>query len=141
VTEPRAIIDTGVIVALIDKREARHAWAQEQAARVPTPYLTCEAVVSEACFLLRHVAGGEQQVLSLVERGVVQLAFDLSAEVALVGGLMKKYENVPMSLADACLVRMSELRASASVFTLDSDFHVYRRNGREAIPLIIPDAA
>jgi predicted nucleic acid-binding protein len=96
-------------------------------------------VVGEACFLLRRVPNGEQKILAMIERGGLQIAFDLSAEVGLVRGLMKKYENIPMSLADACLVRMSELRAS--IFTLDSDFHVYRRNGSEAIPFIIPDAA
>lgn len=51
---------------------------------------------------------------------------------------MRRYADVPMSLADACLVRMSELSDDASVLTLDSDFRIYRRLGRQAIPLLTP---
>jgi predicted nucleic acid-binding protein len=102
------IADTGIIVALVYEKDQWHERTQRQAALVQTPYLTCEPVITEACYLPRAMPDGEQKVLSMLERGVLQLAFDLSAEVSAVGALMKKYEDVPMSLADACLVRMSE---------------------------------
>ncbi len=90
-------------------------------------------------FLLHHFKDGEQDVLSLVEAGILTIDFSLSNEISAVKALMKKYENVPMSLADACLVRMSELIDNSVVFTADSDFHNYRKNGRQKIPLIIPE--
>ncbi len=89
---------------------------------LPAPYSTCEAVIVEACFLMKSSPDGEQDVLSLVESGILQIDFSLSAEIAAVKRLMKKHENVPMSFADACLVRMSETNANSVVFTLDSDF-------------------
>jgi predicted nucleic acid-binding protein len=134
------IADTGVLAALVYERDQWHEWAKEQAANLTPPFLTCEPVIAEACFLVQRVPDGEQQILAFIKDGYVRIDFSLSAEIAAVAALMKKYENVPMSLADACLVRMSELRARAEVFTLDSDFLIYRRHGREAIPLIIPDA-
>jgi predicted nucleic acid-binding protein len=133
------ITDTGILVALIDDDDYWHEWAKRKAATLQPPFLTCETVIAEACYLLRHVHQGEQQVLAMVADAFVQIDFSLSMEAREVKALMKKYENVPMSLADACLVRMSELRGTAEVFTLDSDFRIYRKNGREPIPLIIPD--
>jgi uncharacterized protein len=137
----QVIADTGAIVALVDKREAHHAWATEQAALLLPPLFTCEAVITEASYLLRHVQHGQSQLMAFIVEGFLQTDFSLSAEIAAVAALMKKYEDVPMSLADACLVRMSELHERVSVFTIDSDFRIYRRNGRDPIPLIIPDAA
>ncbi len=132
------LLDTWPLHALIDQRDQYHAWAQLQFAEMVPPLLTCEAVISEACFLARRTHGGPQAVLELFERGVARLAFDLGANFAPVSALMQRYANVPMSLADACLVRMSELVADCAVFTLDSDFRIYRRHGRQKIPLIIP---
>jgi predicted nucleic acid-binding protein len=135
------IADTGVLAALVYERDQWHEWVKEQAAKLTPPFLTCEPVIAEACFLVQRVHDGERQILAFIKDGYVHIDFSLSAEIAAVAALMRKYEDVPMSLADACLVRMSELRERASVFTLDSDFRIYRRNGRDPIPLIIPDAA
>lgn len=132
------IADTGIIVGLINEKDQWHKWTPLQAANLPVPYLTCEAVITESCFLLQGVSEGEQKVLQMIERGVLQVAFSLSKEFASVKALMKKYDNVPMSLADACLVRMSELIKNSVVFTVDSDFLIYRKNGRKQIPLIYP---
>ncbi len=132
------IADTGVIAALLNPKDQWREWTVNQWRQLPAPFLTCEAVIVEACFLLHHIKDGEQDVLSLVEAGILQIDFSLSAEASAVKTLMHKYENVPMSFADACLVRMSELLDNSTVFTLDSDFHIYRKNGNKKIDLIIP---
>jgi len=135
----RIIADSGIVVALIDKREQFHEWTAAQAKTLPVPFLTCEAVISESCFLLRNIYDGEKTVLSYVKKGILQIDFSLSNEIAAIENLVSKYKDVPMSLADARLVRMSELIDDSVVFTLDSDFHIYRKNGKQKIPLITPD--
>ncbi len=133
------IIDTGPLVALINNREQYYSWATKEVANLAYPFFTCEAVISEACFLLRDFYGGEDTVMSLLDTGIIQISFRLSDEIGTVRELLKRYQNVPMSLADACLVRMSELINGSSVLTLDSDFRVYRKNKNEMIDLIIAD--
>jgi uncharacterized protein len=133
-----ALVDTGPLVALVDRRDRFHTWAVASLGAIRAPLLSCQPVIAEACFLLRRVRGGPQAVLSLVERGVVHLDFDFEREVVPISRLLARYANVPMALADACLVRMSELHAGASIVTLDRDFRLYRRHGRQAIPVVIP---
>ena len=133
------IFDSGVLVALIDKKEQFHLWATEQAQTITPPFVTSEVVITETCFLLRNVHNGESAVLSMIEDGILQIDFPLSGEITKIKALMNKYKDVPMSLADACLVRMSERMDNAVVFTLDSDFHIYRKNGNKKIDLIIPE--
>jgi predicted nucleic acid-binding protein len=97
--------------------------------------LTCEAVLSEAVFLLR----GSDRVLELVQRGVVALPFRVDNEVGAVRTLLKRYQDVRIDLADACLIRMTEIHDDSVVLTLDSEFRdVFRRRGRQAIPTIMP---
>ena len=134
-----ALVDTGPLVALLDRRDAHHAWARKLLDTVQAPMRTCEAVVSEACFLLRRVDGGAQKLLDLVERNIVLVTFRLQGEVVLVRKLVARYANVPMAFADACLVRMTELDAAATVVTLDKGFRVYRKHGRQAVPVILPE--
>jgi uncharacterized protein len=134
----RIIVDTGPIVALLNSADAHHQWTREILDTIDPPLITCEAVISEACFILHRLRGGQGAVLELVARGVVSLDFSLKAEMPSVRKLMTKYASVPMSLADACLVRMSELHAKAKVLTLDSDFRIYRRNRRQSIPSLSP---
>jgi uncharacterized protein len=133
------IVDAGPLVAYLSKDDQDHAWTEGEFRQLRAPLRTCDAALSEACFLLQETHGGTRQLLALVERGVVTLDFDLRTELTAVAELMRRYENIPMSLADACLVRMSELHRDAVVFTLDSDFRVYRRHRRQAIPLICPE--
>ena len=135
----QVIVDTGPLVALLNSRDAHHAWARTTLDEIEPPLWTCEAVASEACFLLGRIKGAADAVLDLVSKGVVTVDFRLSAEIEPVRKLMAKYESVPMSLADACLVRMTELNARSTVLTLDRDFHVYRRNGRQVVPVIMAD--
>jgi predicted nucleic acid-binding protein len=132
------ILDTGPMIALIDRRDQHHAWVQAQFADVVPPLLTCEAALTEACFLARRTHGGVDRVLGLVERGVVELGLNLKEHFSEVAALMRRYANVPMSLADGCLVRMSELVGECVVFTLDRDFRIYRRHGRQKIPVVMP---
>jgi predicted nucleic acid-binding protein len=133
------LLDTGPLLAVIDRRDAHHAWVDSQLAEIRPPLLTCEAVLTEACYLARRIDVGPAPVLELLERGVVRLAFDLDEQFAAVSSLMQRYTNVPMALADACLVRMSELAADCVLLTLDSNFRSYRRNRRQRIPLLIPE--
>jgi hypothetical protein len=100
--------------------------------------LTCEAVISESAFVLGSLDPGFKRLTGLFRDGVVRLGFDLDDHFDAVASLLAKYGKVPMSLADACLVRMSELHDGARVFTLDANFKLYRRHGRQAIPLIYP---
>lgn len=133
------IADASALIALIYEKDAQHEWAKSQVVNLRTPYLTCEAVIAEACFLLKGVHEGKQTVLSYLSNGILEIAFDLSTEVERIAALMKKYESVPMSFADACLVRMSEQHANSIVFTLDSDFWIYRKHGKGEIELVIPN--
>lgn len=134
----RLILDTGPWVALHCRDERHHEWAKAQFAQTADPLITCEAVVAETCFLLARAGFDPAKALGLIERGVVQVAFSLNAEVAAVRALFQRYDNVPASLADACLIRLAELHEPCRVFTLDNDFHVYRRHGRKVIPLLTP---
>ncbi len=132
------ILDTGPWVALLCRNDKHHHWAVEQFATHQGPFLTCEAVVAETCFLLARAGFDPSKALALVERGVVQVALSLQEQITSVRTLFERYDNVPASLADACLIRLSELHEPCRVLTLDSDFHVYRRHGRKTIPVIAP---
>jgi len=134
----QVLLDMGPLIPLIDRRERHHAWVKAQLADVSPPLLTCEAVVTEACYLAQRTNQGPPAVLELFERGVVALAFNLHDNLAEVSFLMQRYASVPMALADACLVRMAELVAECTVFSLDSDFRIYRRHKRQKIPLLMP---
>jgi len=132
------VLDTGPLVAFIDGEDTQHRWTSAQLASLQPPFITCEAVISEALFLLPRARRGVPTLLSFLREGLVKVSFDLDDNLESVTQLIAKYQDVPMSLADACLVRMTELHDRAQVFTLDSDFHRYRRHGRQAIPLITP---
>ena len=133
------LVDTGALVALLDRRERFHAWAVAAARQLTPPLLTCDAVLAELCFLVGELPGARAAVRQNLANGVWRPAFSLEKEHARVFALMETYEDQPMSLANACLVRMSEHHAASSVFTLDTHFRVYRRNRRQIIPVILPE--
>ena len=135
----RVVIDTGPVVALLNRRDRQHAWVRDVLDAVEPPIFTCEAVISEACFLLGRIRGGQDAVFALLSKDVLKIEFRMREEIDAVRGLMRKFENVPMSLADACLVRMTELDPQSVVLTLESDFRMYRRNRRQLIPTIMPE--
>jgi predicted nucleic acid-binding protein len=131
------IVDTGFLVTLLGKRDRHRPWVTATAARFPPPWRTCEAVLSESYHLLAKE--GRRALSSLLDRAALMPAFGVGDNLERVLQLMGKYEDVPMSFADACLVRMTELLPDPVVLTLDTDFHVYRRHGRQAVPFLAPD--
>lgn len=130
------IADAGVLVGLIARRDRHHAWAVSQSRQWPAPWLTCESVLSEAFFL--SGASGGKALSGFLHRRIVEVRFDLDTEIEPVFALMDKYRDVPMSLADACLVRMTEIVADPVILTTDSDFRLYRRHSRQVVPCMMP---
>ena len=131
----KGIADTGFLVAFANRADVHHAWAVELGERVTEPLLACEPVLAEAAFHLRSAP----VVLAMVKEGLVKLRFDMSANLVQLSALAAKYADRHPDLADLCLIRMSELYPKHSVITVDkNDFRVFRRNKREAIPLICP---
>lgn len=137
---PTVVVDTGPIVALLDADEAHHDWARDQFDTLAPPLLTCEAVLCETSFLLQRVGADPSLPVTLVERGVLRVPrlAGSSDDALAIGRLIRRYRDVPMSFADACLVRLVERTDRASVMTLDSDFHIYRQARRRIIPLLTP---
>jgi predicted nucleic acid-binding protein len=131
------LLDTGPLVAYLYPRDAHHEWVVEQFDRLEPPFHTCEPVIAEACFLLARNRLSPAHVLAMIERGVLQVAFQLAEEAARLREAMERYDNVPMSLADACLVRLAE-KTEFSICTLDTDFEIYRTRRGRALNLISP---
>jgi len=133
------IVDTGLLVALIDPDTQEHAWARGEATRLPVPFLTSEAVLTEAAFLLARDGFDADELFEMAESGIILVSLDFNAERKHLRALMRTYRDVPMSLADATLVRLSELHRDCRVFTLDTDFHIYRRHRSKVIPVLMPE--
>ena len=132
------VVDTGPIVAMLDADEANHDWVMLQVQRLRPPLLTCEAVLTEAAFLMSRAGVDSSVVPQLVTRGFVTIAKLFDDDAAQIVRLMARYRNVPMSLTDACLVKLVERTPNATLFTLDTDFSIYRQKGRRLIPLLAP---
>jgi predicted nucleic acid-binding protein len=123
-------------VAFISRDDQHHDWIAAQCGNLPSPWLACEAVLTEAFHLVGEK--GAPKLKEMLRRGVVILSFDLGDELVPVLTLMDKYADVPMSLADACLVRMSETLPGPVVLTTDADFKIYRRHSRQVVPSLLP---
>ncbi len=132
------LVDTGPLVASINRRDRFHNWAKARLAEIEPPIFTCEAVLAEACFLLRNHPGGSRAVMEFLVRRILEIPFCLEEHARPVASLLQKYADAPMSLADACLVRMSELREDSVVWTLDRHFRLFRRHGRHVITTLMP---
>lgn len=131
----KGIADTGFLVAFANRTDAHHDWALEVASGISEALLTCEAVVAETAFHLQNVA----LVLNMIDEGLITLAFNAAEHLVPLAKLSRTYANRSPDFADLCLIRMSELYPRHSIITVDrADFRVYRRNKREAIPLISP---
>jgi len=130
------LVDAGFIVALLSGRDEHHQWAVVQATDFPPPWSTCEAVLSETYHLLGDK--GAPPLSALLGRRALVVAFELGKNIEPVAKLIEKYSDVPMSLADACLVRMTETLADPIILTTDDDFHVYRRHSRQVVPCVTP---
>jgi predicted nucleic acid-binding protein len=131
-----AIADASFLVALLRKRDTHRAWAAEEASRHPPPWHTCEAALSEAFHMLDGNANAELGELFTLD--AISIDFALADHREAVIALMQKYSQLPMSLADACLVRMTEILSDPLILTTDSDFRLYRRHGRQVIPVEMP---
>lgn len=134
----KILADTGPLVAYLSETDQYHSWALATFDSFYEPVYTCEAVISETLFLLRSASLDIEAFLPLVERGAVRIGFSLETNRSDTLSLLRKYADQPMSLADACLVRMAELHDNCQIFTTDRDFLVYRRKGRSMIPLLAP---
>ena len=133
------LIDSGPLVAFLDRRDQWHEWAAAEFAKATEAFQTCDAVLSEVCFLLSGVSAAIDRLKRLIKEQALRSVYFAGPENILLLELMHRYASVPMSFADACLVRMSEVIPASTVFTTDSDFRIYRRSRRQLIPLLIPD--
>lgn len=129
------IADSGLLIAALAERDAYHHWAKQIVEQEAPPWLVCEAVLAE----VSASVGSPEPVLEMLQVGDLELAFDLGENTAEVQALVRKYRDQKMDLADACVVRMSELFEDSAVYTVDkADFLVYRRRGRQVIRCVFP---
>lgn len=133
-----AIADTGPLVAYFDRGERNHAWAVERVRELEAPLLVCESVLAEVMYLLGELPKAQDALFELIENGALRVAFHVEEHVPALRALHRKYRDRPMSLADACIVRMAEMFDEHHVLTLDSDFSIYRKHGRQPLELIQP---
>jgi predicted nucleic acid-binding protein len=133
-----AIADTGPLVAFLDRAERHHGWVAARIGELAAPLLVCEPVLAEAMHLLGRLPVAQDALLGLIANGALSVAFHIEDHVAELRRLRDKYRDRPMSLADACIVRMAEIHDRHAVLTLDSDFSIYRRHGRLPLLLIHP---
>ena len=136
-----AIVDTGPLVAFLDRGEQRHHWVAERFDELDAPLLVCEPVLAEAMYLLARYPKAQVAILELIQNGAMRVAFRIDEHIGKLRKLLQKYRDTPMSLADACIVCMAEIHDRHAILTLDSDFLVYRKNGRASLPLIYPAAS
>ena len=132
------LTDSGPLVALLNHRDEHHGWAREQFTHLSSPLSTCEGTITEVSHLLYLDGLPPWDVLELLDRQIITIQFDLESNLDRVLSLMKKYADTPMDFVDACLVVMTESKRDCRLLTLDSDFRIYRRFERQAIPLITP---
>ncbi|MBI3392112.1 MAG: PIN domain-containing protein [Nitrospirae bacterium] len=125
-------------MAFLDRAERHHAWVVKRTVELEAPLLVCEPVLAEAMFLLARLPKAQEALWDLLENGALRIALHIDEHTPAVRTLHRKYRDRPMSLADACIVRMAELYEKHAIFTLDSDFTVYRKHGREPLVLIRP---
>ncbi len=133
-----AIVDTGPLVAFFDRSEHHHRWVTERIEELQAPLLVCEPVLAEAMYLLMRFPAAPDVLFGLFENGALQIGFHVEDHIAELRKLHRKYRDYPMSLADACIVRMAEIHEGHVVLTLDSDFLVYRKHGRVPLAVLCP---
>ncbi len=134
----RAIVDTGPLVAFFDRAERHHRWVVDRIEELEAPLLVCEPVLTEAMYLLGRYSGAQDALFELLQNGALSIAFAIGENIGALRKLTQKYRDTPMSLADACVVRMAEIHERHAVLTLDADFPVYRKNGRLPLTLVQP---
>ena len=134
----RVIIDTGPLVALLNGNDHAHAWVMQQLRSIQPPMITCESVLAEATYLTRQTPGARAALIEMIGENFLTIGMAVADHHSAILAMVRRYADVPMSLADACLVRLAELYPQSPVLTLDSDFSVYRKNGRQVIKVLRP---
>ncbi len=134
----RTLVDTGPLVAYCNRADQHHTWAKETLAQIPAPLWTCEAVLTEAFYRVQKDGGRLALLWDWLRHGAVRVEFQMAEHWDDLQKLMAKYADQKMDLADACMVKLSELHRDCRVLTCDDDFLVYRRKDRLQIPLILP---
>jgi predicted nucleic acid-binding protein len=132
------LLDTGVIIAWLDRREKFHQACVDALQNCSSPLITCEAVIAESCYLLRQLTGAAEAVLANVAEGIFGLPSSLSQSAAEVRRILQKYRDREIDLADGCLIQMAGEYKTAEVLTLDRDFRVYRWGRGKTFNLLIP---
>jgi predicted nucleic acid-binding protein len=133
-----AIVDAGPLVAFLDEAERHHRWVVDRVADLDAPLLVCEPVLTEAMHLLAKFSRAQDSLFGLLESGALTVGLRMQEHILELHKLHRKYRDTPMSLADACIVRMSEVHDRHAVVTFDSHFMVYRKHGRVPLTLIYP---
>jgi predicted nucleic acid-binding protein len=131
------LLDTGVIVALLDRSERHHEQCIAVVERLESALVTCEAVIAESCYLLRSLSGAGETVVENVERGVFLVPFQLAQSAAAVRALLRKYRDVPADFADACLIHLADQLDTGDILTLDGDFRSYRWRRNRPFHLLV----
>ena len=134
----RVIVDTGPLVALLNRNDHAHAWVVQQLQDIQPPMVTCESVLAEATYLTRTTPGARVALIEMVGESFLSIGLAVADHHSALLAMVRRHADVPMSLADACLVRLAELFPQSPVLTLDSDFSVYRKNGRQVIEVLRP---
>ena len=138
IRKSQVIVDTGPLVALLNSRDKHYTWVVQQLGDIQPPMVTCEAVLDEATYLTRTVPVARIAFIEMLGEGFLDIGMAVAEHHSALLTMVRRYNGVPMSLADACLVRLAELYPQSPVLTLDSDFVAYRKNGRQLIPIISP---
>lgn len=136
----QTLVDAGPLIAFCNEADEHHDWATQSMQQLQRPLLTCEAVLAEATYHMSKQGGDPALLLDWSSNGILKVALNLEQEASAVGQLLRRYQDQRMDLADACLVRLAELQPDCQVFTVDRDFLVYRRHGKQGIPLLAPFA-
>ncbi|TVR18015.1 MAG: PIN domain-containing protein [Balneolaceae bacterium] len=134
----KIFIDTGPVVAFLNKNDQHHSFVEQQMRNYPPPFYICEAVVTESFFLMSRVPNGEEKLIELLETPHIQLESSYSNQPRQIHEFVKKYSNIPMSFADACLVQMAEKSKDSLIFTIDRGFQMYRSSNGNPLSLISP---
>jgi uncharacterized protein len=134
------LLDTGVIVCLLDSSDVRHETCVEAVTSCPSPLVTCEAAIAESCYLVRRMRGAAERILESVASGAFQIPFQLSHEAAEIQRILRRYRDREIDLADACLIHLATELRTGEILTLDRDFEVYRWDRNKRFQPLIPFA-
>jgi len=134
-----ALVDTGAILALLDRTDRWHALCADTFRHLRLPLVTTEAVLTELFHLVGDTRHEVETAWNFLRSGAIRLTIIDDSELPEIQSLMSRYRDRPMSLADACLVRLAELHLGSVLFTLDADFRIYRRHGNKVIPVLMPE--